>query len=210
MSLKKGTGWGAAKKRSKKNLDPADPDREPKVKTVRKRTPLEKIATKGMKLRSVAQGVEDLVSRELAKVRRKAEITQIKADYNAKMAARKEARNARDRARRAAAKTPITPTAIVKDSKPVQPSKKRQAKVAQTEPAPLELTPPEPKAETKMALIFALMSRPQGATLTEIMDTAGWQRHTCRGWIATQKGKGHPITTTKEPGSKNRRYLIER
>jgi hypothetical protein len=45
------------------------------------------------------------------------------------------------------------------------------------------------KAQTKKAILTALLQRPDGATLAEVMKATGWQAHSCRGAMSTLKAK---------------------
>jgi hypothetical protein len=63
------------------------------------------------------------------------------------------------------------------------------AKLPVTEPAPAakpkrEKSAPAPRAESKQALVIAMLRHPGGATLDEIVDATGWQKHTVRGAIS--------------------------
>jgi Protein of unknown function (DUF3489) len=54
------------------------------------------------------------------------------------------------------------------------------------------------RADSKQAQVVALMKRPNGAGLDEIMKVTGWQRHTVRGFIAGACAKkGIKVESTK-------------
>ena len=55
---------------------------------------------------------------------------------------------------------------------------------------------------TKQAHIIAMLQRPEGATVTEMVEAAGWLAHTVRGSIsgALKKKLGLPITAEKVEG----------
>ena len=48
---------------------------------------------------------------------------------------------------------------------------------------------PETKKVTKKQMLVDLISRPHGASINELMEATGWQKHTCRGVIANEKKK---------------------
>lgn len=66
-------------------------------------------------------------------------------------------------------------------------------------PAP---KPPSPRAGTKQAQIIALLQRPEGAAITEIVGETGWMPHTVRGMIsgALKKKLGLPVISEKVDG----------
>lgn len=55
---------------------------------------------------------------------------------------------------------------------------------------------------TKQAQIIAMLQRPKGATIAEMVEATGWQAHTVRGSIsgALKKKLGLPITSEKVEG----------
>ena len=58
------------------------------------------------------------------------------------------------------------------------------------------------RSGTKQAQIIALLQRPEGASIAEIVEVTAWQAHTARGAIsgALKKKLGLAITSTKEDG----------
>ena len=58
------------------------------------------------------------------------------------------------------------------------------------------------RAGTKQAQIIAMLQRPEGATVAEIVEATGWLAHTVRGSIsgALKKKLGLPINTEKVEG----------
>ena len=78
---------------------------------------------------------------------------------------------------------------------------------AKPDPAPTPQSPDAPKpvavrAGTKQAQIIALLQRPEGASITEIVEVTGWAPHSARGMIsgALKKKLGLTITSAKEQG----------
>ena len=51
------------------------------------------------------------------------------------------------------------------------------------------------------ALLIEMLQRPEGASITEIVEATSWQAHTARGAIsgALKKKLGLPITSEKHP-----------
>jgi hypothetical protein len=85
--------------------------------------------------------------------------------------------------------------------------------VAEEEPAPTMVgesgTPPTDadsanparkiREGTKQATLIAMLKRPEGATIAEIMETSAWQAHSIRGFIAgaLKKKLGLDVTSEK-------------
>lgn len=58
------------------------------------------------------------------------------------------------------------------------------------------------RAGTKQAQIIAMLQRPEGATVAEMVEATGWLAHTVRGSIsgALKKNLGLPVTAEKVEG----------
>jgi hypothetical protein len=90
---------------------------------------------------------------------------------------------------------------------PDAPKPSRQKKAPQT---PKKATEPKaggPREGSKTATVIALLQRPNGATLEEIMTQMGWQKHTVRGFMAgAMKKAGHTVESFKsEKGERSYR-----
>lgn len=63
-------------------------------------------------------------------------------------------------------------------------------------------TPRRTRAHSKQAQVIAMLRRPEGATIRQIMDATGWQAHTVRGTLAgaLKKKLGLAIVSDKPQG----------
>ncbi|WP_439580362.1 DUF3489 domain-containing protein [Elioraea sp.] len=63
--------------------------------------------------------------------------------------------------------------------------------------------PRKPREGTKQEAVLALLRRPEGATIAQIIDATGWQSHTVRGFLAGLKRKGITVEVLeeREPGA---------
>ena len=68
---------------------------------------------------------------------------------------------------------------------------------------------PRTRENSKQAQVIAMLKRPEGATIAQIVEATGWQAHTVRGTFAGafKKKLGLEITSRKEQGSE-RIYTI--
>lgn len=55
----------------------------------------------------------------------------------------------------------------------------------------------EVRAGSKIANVLALLHRPQGATLPELVGATGWLAHTTRAVLTGLRKKGHVVSRTK-------------
>jgi hypothetical protein len=93
-----------------------------------------------------------------------------------------------------------------KSSKKATPSKKTPKGAKAAKPAKAEAG--TPREGSKTAQVVAMLQRKNGATLSEIMDKMGWQKHTVRGFMAgTMKKAGYTIESFKPEGGE-RTYRI--
>jgi hypothetical protein len=80
-----------------------------------------------------------------------------------------------------------------------QPKRKKAPKPAQDSAAP---------RETKLSHVVAMLQRPEGATISEVMQKMGWLKHTVRGFMAgTMKKAGYNVESFKPEGGE-RSYRI--
>jgi Protein of unknown function (DUF3489) len=65
-----------------------------------------------------------------------------------------------------------------------------------------------PRESSKTAQVVVMLQRPEGATLSEIMTSMGWQRHTVRGCIAGALKKAGFNVESFKPAGGERTYRI--
>ena len=93
--------------------------------------------------------------------------------------------------------------------------KAKAGKKAKTPAAAKSAKPKRPKTASKEARegsktsqVVAMLQRKNGATISEIMETMGWQRHTVRGFMAgAMKKAGYTVESFKPEGGE-RSYRI--
>jgi hypothetical protein len=91
--------------------------------------------------------------------------------------------------------------------KPAKKAKAAKAAADASKPAPDASTPRVPRAFSKQAIVRDMLLRAGGATLQEIADTTGWQKHTVWGFISTlPKKTGIEITSTRRESDQARVY----
>lgn len=78
------------------------------------------------------------------------------------------------------------------------------------QPAPAPRAGRRRRTDSKQAEVIALLQRPEGATVTQICQTTGWQAHTVRGMFAhvIKKTQQLPLASIKAPGQE-RVYRID-
>jgi predicted nucleic acid-binding Zn ribbon protein len=61
---------------------------------------------------------------------------------------------------------------------------------------------------SKSTALIALLRRPSGATLDEMMQATGWQKHSVRGFMAGALKKQHGLTVSSEKSDRGRVYRL--
>ena len=92
-----------------------------------------------------------------------------------------------------------------------RPTSQRQATSAVTEAkAPTLVEEPQVHRVTKQERMLALLTRPEGASIAEMMQATNWQQHSVRGFLAgTVKNKlGFSLTSSKAADD-IRRYRVK-
>ena len=67
---------------------------------------------------------------------------------------------------------------------------------------------PAAERTNKKAEVIAMMRRPKGATLAEIMAATGWQKHTVRGFVSILGKKGEAKIESSKNSAGERAYKI--
>ena len=68
---------------------------------------------------------------------------------------------------------------------------------------------PVTRPGTKQDVLLGLLTRPEGATLVQICEAAGWQPQTARGWMAnTVRSRLNKTVTTEHIGNGRKIYRI--
>jgi len=77
-------------------------------------------------------------------------------------------------------------------------------------PLPSEMAIPlaGPRPGSKQATVIELLTRPEGATVAEVMDATGWQPHTVRGLFAGALKKKHRLTVISAKEDRGRVYRV--
>ena len=74
--------------------------------------------------------------------------------------------------------------------------------------APVSNTPTASKPTSKIASVVKLLKLKQGATLDQLTEATGWQKHTVRAALTGLKKKGHDIERSREKGVSRYRIAV--
>ena len=64
---------------------------------------------------------------------------------------------------------------------------------------------PRSREGTKEAMLIAMLRRPEGATIAQVIEATGWQKHTVRGAISGALKKKQGLEVTSEKGTSGER-----
>jgi predicted ArsR family transcriptional regulator len=80
-------------------------------------------------------------------------------------------------------------------------TKHTKTKQSGTGAAILATAPAVPRrTDTKVATLIALLTRPEGATVDQMVAAIGWQPHTTRAALTRLKARGYIVTSIKAGG----------
>jgi hypothetical protein len=99
----------------------------------------------------------------------------------------------------AAAAKPEPPRKAAKPAKKGKPAKKVSGKADDIKVS---------DRSNKKAEVIAMMKRAKGATLAEIMEATGWQKHTVRGFVSILGSKGGQSIESSKNAAGERTYKI--
>jgi len=85
---------------------------------------------------------------------------------------------------------------------------RKKAKKASAKAAQKATNQPAGERKNKKAEVIAMMRRPRGATLAEIMSATGWQKHTVRGFVSILGKKGEAKIESSKNSAGERAYKI--
>jgi Protein of unknown function (DUF3489) len=71
-----------------------------------------------------------------------------------------------------------------------------------SEPAPLAAAASPTSGRTKKAAVIALLTHPNGVSISDLMAATGWQAHSVRAALTGLRKEGHPITRDKDDKGK--------
>ena len=87
------------------------------------------------------------------------------------------------------------------------------ARIAEADAVPMPSIPqgaPEPaKPLSKASRVLAMLQRPAGATVAQLIAETGWQPHTTRAALTGLKKKGHRVASTKIGGETRIYHVVE-
>ena len=96
------------------------------------------------------------------------------------------------------------------DEAPVEAPAKRRGRPRKAAPTGADVAPaPKPREGTKQAQLIAMLRRPEGATIAQIVEATAWRPHTVRGAFAGALKKKLGLTVTSEKIDGTRVYRIE-
>ena len=101
------------------------------------------------------------------------------------------------------------PSGAASPKKPPRPVEPKATQIAAAK-TPVKSEDPRDERVTKQERVLTLLSRPDGASIAEMMQATNWQQHSVRGLLAgTVKKKLGFLLTSSKPGDGVRRYHIE-
>ena len=97
--------------------------------------------------------------------------------------------------------TGLIATQIASEAKPAIKRTRKMARGPKVSESAMVEVPPTPTIrESKSSQVLALLQRPEGATLDQLVAATGWLPHTARAALTGLRKKGHVVTSEKREG----------
>ena len=109
-------------------------------------------------------------------------------------------------------KTTASPkTKPVKDIAPKDTPQEEPSAPMRADLAAVAAMPPPPAKDSKLGQIVTLLTRPDGATIDDMVTATGWQKHTVRSAVshALAKKRGYLIVSEKPIGGQRAYKIID-
>ena len=89
-------------------------------------------------------------------------------------------------------------------------AKKKATRTKKAKPKSAAKTERAPRTDSKQSKLIAMLQRPEGATIAEVVEALQWQAHTVRGAIAgaLKKKLGLKVESEKVDAERGRTYRI--
>ncbi|RAI40470.1 hypothetical protein CH341_23755 [Rhodoplanes roseus] len=115
-----------------------------------------------------------------------------------------------DKTARGRSRTPAVRSRAESQKRTAEPSNLVDRETRRTGAAQVHRVPASrrSRADSKQAYVITMLQRPEGATITAIMEVTGWRPHSVRGFLSAVVRKSLGLTLASDKGEHGRVYRI--